>query len=211
MLLSMPPKGYMIRHQQRQASIHVPVRRRPHGVKSAAQTNAGLGMHKRLLSTHVFTVERRVYTRPGDVPITRDVVVHPGAVVILPILDEQSIVMIRNHRYTVERELWELPAGTIEPDEEPIETARRELEEETGFRAGRMMPLIEFYTSPGICTEWMRAFVATDLTPVGQKLQAGERIVVEIVNMTDARRRLIEGDFCDGKTIAVLGRYFLEG
>ncbi len=165
-------------------------------------------MHERLLSTPLFAVERRMYPRAGAEPIARDVIVHPGAVVILPILDNGRIVVIRNHRWTVERELCELPAGTLEPGEEPVETARRELEEETGYRAGVMTPLIEFFTSPGICTELMRAFVATDLTSVGQRLQGDERIVVEIVTVSEARRRLLVGEFCDGKTIAVLGTYF---
>ncbi len=165
-------------------------------------------MHKQLLSTGRFTVEQRVHPGPGDEPIVREVVVHPGAVVILPILDEGRIVMIRNHRLTVGRELWELPAGTRETGEEPIETARRELEEEAGFRAARVVPLIEFYTSPGICTELMHAFVATDLSPVGQRLESGERIAVETLSTAEVRRRLVAGEFKDGKTIAVLGTYF---
>ena len=165
-------------------------------------------MHKQLLSTGRFTVEQRVHPGPGDEPIVREVVVHPGAVVILPILDEGRIVMIRNHRISVDQELWELPAGTRETGEEPIETARRELEEEAGFRAGRLSPLIEFYTSPGICTELMHAFIATDLSPVGQRLEPGERIVVETLSTAEVRRRFTAGEFRDGKTIAVLGTYF---
>lgn len=165
-------------------------------------------MHKQLLSTGRFTVEQRVHPGPGDKPIVREVVVHPGAVVVLPILNEDRIVMIRNHRFAVDQELWELPAGTKETGEEPIETARRELEEETGFRAARVVPLIEFYTSPGICTELMHAFVATDLSPVGQRLEPGERIVVETLSTAEARRRFTAGEFRDGKTIAVLGTYF---
>ncbi|UCC32423.1 MAG: NUDIX hydrolase [Phycisphaerales bacterium] len=166
-------------------------------------------MRKQLLSTRLFTVEHRVYTRPGREPVARDVVVHPGAVVILPIVDTRRMVMIRNYRYAVEDELWELPAGTLEPNEEPIETARRELEEETGYRAARMRPLMDFFTSPGFLTERMHAFVATDLTVVGQRLQGAEQIVSEVVDVTEVRDRLLRGEFVDGKTIAVLSRYFL--
>lgn len=166
-------------------------------------------MHKRLLTSHVFAVEQRTYDRVDRDPVCRDVVVHPGAVVVLPIVDAHDIIMIRNMRYAVEQELWELPAGTREQGESPIETARRELEEETGYRAGRIDPLMEFYTSPGICTERMHAFVARDLTEVGQNLQGDEQIVVERVGLLEARQRLIDGEFQDGKTIAVLGRYFL--
>jgi len=165
-------------------------------------------MHQLLLSTSRFSVERRVFAGADGRPITRELVVHPGAVVILPILEAQRIVVIRNFRYTIEQELWELPAGTAEPNEAPIETARRELEEETGYRAGTMTPLTEFFTSPGILTERMFAFTATDLTSVGQRLEHDERIVAEVVELDRARRWLVNGELRDGKTIAVLGTYF---
>ena len=165
-------------------------------------------MHELLLSTSRFNVERRAFAGADGRSITREVVVHPGAVVILPILDARRIVMIRNFRHTVEQELWELPAGTAEPNEAPIETARRELEEEAGYRAGTMTPLTEFFTSPGVLTERMFAFVATELQPVGQRLEVGERIVAEIVELNRARTWLTNGELRDGKTIAVLGTYF---
>lgn len=165
-------------------------------------------MREHLLSTRVFAVEHREYARGDGGRVARDVVVHPGAVVILPVLDDERIVMIRNYRYVVEQELWELPAGTREPEESPIETARRELQEEAGYRAGEMVPLTEFYTSPGFVTERMYAFVATGLTPVGQNLQGSEQITVEVLALTEARRKLVEGEFLDGKTVAVLGMFF---
>ncbi len=164
----------------------------------------------RLLSTRLFAVEHREYAQPGNAPIARDIVVHPGAVVVLPLLDDDRVVMIRNYRYTVEQELWELPAGTREDGETPIETARRELEEETGYRAASIKPLCEFYTSPGVSTERMFAFVATELTPVPQRLEAGERIRVEVVPMTRVRSMLRNGDLVDGKSIAVLARHLCE-
>ena len=167
-------------------------------------------MHELLLSASRFNVERRVFAGADGQSITREVVVHPGAVVILPIIDARRIVMIRNFRYTIEQELLELPAGTAESDEAAIETARRELEEETGYRAGTMTPLTEFFTSPGVLTERMFAFVATDLTSVGQRLEHGERIVAEVVELDRARRWLVNGELRDGKTIAVLGTYFAQ-
>ncbi len=167
-------------------------------------------MRKRLLSTRLFTVEQREYPQAGRDPLVRDVIVHPGAVVILPILDDGRVVMIRNYRHAVERELWELPAGTLEPNEEPIETARRELEEETGYRAAVVAPMVEFFTSPGILSERMHAFTATGLTHVGQNLQGGEQITVETLERDELHRMLIEGELQDGKTIAVLGMYFAQ-
>ena len=165
-------------------------------------------MHELLLSTSRFNVERQVFAGTDGRSVVREVVVHPGAVVILPIIDARRIVMIRNYRHTVEQELWELPAGTAEPNEAPIETARRELEEEAGYRAGTMAPLTEFFTSPGVLTERMFAFVATELQPVEQRLEVGERIVAEIVELDRARQWLINGELRDGKTIAALGTYF---
>ena len=170
----------------------------------------GSPVRKRLLSTRLFAVEHREYPGPDGAVIGRDVVVHPGAVVILPILADGRIVLIRNYRYTVERELWELPAGTREPDESPEETARRELEEETGYHAESVQPLVTFYTSPGVLTERMHAFVATGLVHVGQKLMADEKIKVSPIASSEARRMFVEGEFADGKTIAVLGMYFAK-
>jgi len=164
---------------------------------------------KKLLETPRFSVERRVYDGGDGKPLIRDVVVHPGAVVILPILDRKRVVMIHNERHAVGETLWELPAGTREPGEPEIETARRELIEETGYEAGAIEPMAQFYTSPGILSEMMHAFVATDLSHVGQRLEHGERIDVEVVEVDRLRRMMREGSIRDGKTLAVLGLYFL--
>ena len=164
---------------------------------------------KKLLEMPRFIVERREYDDGDALPIVRDVVVHPGAVVILPILEAGRIVMIRNIRQAAGERLWELPAGTREPGEPELETAGRELIEETGYRAGSIEPLAEFFTSPGILSELMHAFVATDLTYVGQQLEHGERIDVEPVEADRLRRMMRDGVIRDGKTLAVLGLYFL--
>ena len=136
--------------------------------------------------------------------VEREVVVHPGAVTILGILHDGRVVMIRNHRWTVGKKLWELPAGTLEVGEDPAVCAGRELIEETGYEAARIEPLTQFYTSPGILTEWMHTFVATGLRHVGQALEETERIEVEPV----APERLIEmvktGEIVDGKSIATI-------
>jgi len=134
----------------------------------------------------------------------REVVVHPGAVVILPILDADRIVLIENERPAVGRVLLELPAGTLEPGEDPLVCAGRELEEETGYRAARVDPLNTFFTSPGICTERMWCYVARDLTFVGQQLDESERIRPRIVPWRDALEMVRTGEIQDGKTIATL-------
>jgi len=140
---------------------------------------------------------------PDGSELEREIVRHPGAVVILG-LAEGGVVMIRNHRAAVDRELWELPAGTLEPREAPEKTAARELEEETGYRPGRVERLGEFYTTPGLTDELMRAFVATDLEAVGQKLEAGERIEAEVLPSARVMELVDAGELMDGKSLAAL-------
>jgi ADP-ribose pyrophosphatase len=165
-------------------------------------------MHEVLFKNNRFSVERRTAVSPKGQSVTREIVVHPGAVVILPLLDAGRLIMVRNYRHTIQKELLELPAGTCEVDEDPIETASRELIEETGYRAGTMSPLACFYTSPGITTELMHAYIATDLTRVGQKLDPGEELVPEVCDLAKARRILATAAIEDAKTLAVLGIYF---
>ena len=107
-----------------------------------------------------FRVERAVQTMPDGGRHVREVVRHPGAVVILPLLDDGRICFVRNYRVAVEQTLIELPAGTLEPDEDPAETALRELAEETGYRAGRIEHLLTFCMSPGILDEQMHLYLA---------------------------------------------------
>ena len=135
---------------------------------------------------------------------SRDVVIHPGAVVILPLLDENHIIMIRNERFAVGETLWELPAGTLEPQEHPQATAERELVEETGYKAGQIEYMTWFFTTPGFCNERMFAYTAKDLTYVGQHLDATEKITVEKLSWTKVLEMIKNGEIHDGKTLAAL-------
>jgi len=137
----------------------------------------------------------------------REVVMHPGAVVILPFLDDNTIVMIRNKRYAVNEVLTELPAGTLEKGEAAMNCAGRELLEETGYLAKRIKPLFSFYSSPGILTEKMHAFSAYDLQKKTKSLDEGEEIEVETVLLEDAIEMIRDGEIVDAKTIAVLMMY----
>ena len=144
----------------------------------------------------------------------REIVVHPGAVVILPFFDDKTILLIRNKRYAIQQILLELPAGTLERGESPMNCAGRELQEETGYLASRMKPIVNFYSSPGIMTERMYAFAAFGLKKTSPVLEAGEEIEVFSVDFADAVSMIRDGQIQDGKTIATLltyERFFAPG
>ncbi len=153
---------------------------------------------------HLFHVQVLTWAEAQGRPVRREVVRHPGAVLVVPLLDGDRIVMIRNFRVAVNQRLLELPAGTLERDEDPQHAAGRELQEETGYRAGRIHRLGEFYTSPGFADELMRVFVAEELAPGGQRLEPGEQIEVETVPCREALAMIDDGRIRDGKTIAAL-------
>ena len=134
----------------------------------------------------------------------REVVVHPGAVVVLGLLADGRVVLIRNRRYAIDQVLWELPAGTLEKKEDPMNCAGRELLEETGYLARRLKPIGTFFTSPGILTEKMYAFAAYDLRKQKAALEEGEEIEVEPTPMDVAIEMIRDGRIQDGKTIATL-------
>lgn len=160
-----------------------------------------------LLQTRRFRVERRTQTLQDGSLHMREVVIHPGAVTILPLLDDGRVCLIRNVRVAVGETLIELPAGTLEPNEDPAKTAHRELIEETGFRADRVEKLCEFFMSPGILNERMHVFLATGLTAGAAALEAGEQIEPVLVPLPDALRMIERGEIQDAKTIAALLYY----
>jgi ADP-ribose pyrophosphatase len=164
-------------------------------------------MNDILLTTARFTVQRCQYNVPGHGQVHRELVVHPGAVVVLPLLLPTDVVMIHNYRFAVDAELLELPAGTLEPPEPPLDCAARELEEETGYRAGRLEPLAQFYTSPGFTDEHMYVFLATELVLTQSRPDATEQIRVELMPLADALDATADGRIVDGKTIAALQLY----
>jgi ADP-ribose pyrophosphatase len=139
--------------------------------------------------------------------IRREVCVHNGAVVILPFVDQERILLLRNRRYAVGQLLYELPAGTLEKGENPMNCAGRELEEETGYLAGRLKPIAKFYSSPGILTEKMFAFAAFDLTKTKPALEEGEEIEVMEVSFHQALEMIRHGEIEDAKTICALLMY----
>lgn len=157
-----------------------------------------------LLSTARFNVVERSYRSPDGALHRRAVVLHPGAVTILPVFDDGRICLIRNFRPAVGRELYELPAGTLEPGEAPLATATRELEEETGYVAASIEPLREFWMSPGILNERMYLFLARGLQPGKPALDAGEIVAPHIVTREEALAMVADGRIEDAKTLVGL-------
>lgn len=155
-----------------------------------------------------FDVHRVELTGSDGKPHPRDLVVHPGSVLIIPMVDADRVVLIRNYRFSAHETLWELPAGTLEPPgEDPLICAEREIIEETGYRAGRMTYLMTFHVCPGVSTEQMHMFLAEDLTEVGQDLDASETITPVVVTLAEALAMIRSGEIKDGKTMAGLMYY----
>jgi ADP-ribose diphosphatase len=151
-----------------------------------------------------FDLELVEYAGAGGKTVRREVVRHPGAVVILPILDNSRVVLIQNERPALGRAIYELPAGTLERPEPPAECAGRELIEETGYRAATLTPLGRFYTSPGMSDELMWAFLAKGLIHEGQRLEEDERLTVSPVHLEQAFEMVDKGELLDGKSILTL-------
>ena len=141
---------------------------------------------------------------PDGTTAQREIVDHPGAVCIVAVDDEWNVLMVRQYRKAVGASLLEVPAGTLESGEEPLECAERELREETGFAARTFKLLGEFWTAPGFTTERMHAFLATALRPDALPGDADERIEVERVPMSRAAEMARKGEIHDAKSIAAL-------
>jgi ADP-ribose pyrophosphatase len=138
---------------------------------------------------------------PDGGTLQREVVLHPGAVVILPLLPEGRVCLLRNYRHSVGETLLELPAGTLEPPEAPESAAVRELAEETGYRAARWRKLAEFYPSPGVLSERMVLFLAEDLTPGAMRPQPDEQLQPQVLSWAEALEGVFDGTIRDAKTL----------
>lgn len=154
-----------------------------------------------ILETSRFRVAEIQQQLPSGESRQREVVRHPGSVVIIPFLQENQVCLIKNKRISVNRELIELPAGTLEPNESALDCAGRELAEETGFRAQRIRPLLNLLPAPGILDEQMQLFVAHDLVAGDPAREPGEEIENLIVTWDDAVHLVKEQKIVDAKTI----------
>ncbi len=157
----------------------------------------------RLFEGKRFSVVRVRQATPTGIH-EREIVRHIGSVTIVPLVDDDHVCLIRNERPAVGKTLIELPAGTREPGEPPQVTARRELAEETGYRASRWERLTGFYLSPGILDERMELFMARELTAGVPAREAGEQIENLVLSWSEIDRLIDEGGIEDAKTLVGL-------
>lgn len=150
----------------------------------------------KLLNLRIDTVEL-----PDKKYSKREIIEHPGAVSILPVTDDDCVILVKQYRKAIEKSLLELPAGKIELNEEPGETAKRELKEETGFSANKIEYLLEFYTSPGFTNEKVYIFLATDLNKGETEFDDGEFIETVKIQIDDLMKMIDRGEIVDSKTI----------
>ena len=152
----------------------------------------------------VISVASAQFVTPDGDEVEREIVHHPGAVSVVPVLDDGRVVLVRQYRAALERDLLEIPAGKRDVDGEPVETtANRELGEEVGLRARTLVKLVEFFNSAGFSDEHSTVFLGTDLETVPADLQGAEErhMTIEYVGLDDARGLIARGEITDAKTI----------
>ncbi|MGH9326500.1 MAG: NUDIX hydrolase [Terriglobia bacterium] len=159
---------------------------------------------KVVFSGHVFQVTVDRIVEPSGVKARREVVHHPGSVVVLPRLKNGKVLLVRQFRYSAGQPLWELVAGGIEAGETPVAAAARELAEETGYRAQAYRPILHFYPSPGILTEVMHLVEALHPTPGEARPEPDERIQVKAFGTRELKKMLYSRHIKDGKTLVGL-------
>ena len=142
-------------------------------------------------------------SRPDGSVSTREVVIHPGAVAILPVFDDRQILLVRQYRHPVNAPLWEIPAGKLEQGEDTLACAKRELLEETGYEATSWEKLLSFYTSPGFCNEQITLYLANELSKATEPIP-GEITTQGLFEPRQLKKMVKTGEIRDGKTLLAL-------
>ncbi|MGI9073482.1 MAG: NUDIX hydrolase [Bryobacteraceae bacterium] len=156
---------------------------------------------REVLKNKLFTITDEVATDPSGFEIHRFIVRHPGSAVMMPVDDKDRVLLVKQFRLPAERELWELPAGRLDSGESPLKAAKRELREETGYKAKKWVKLASFWATPGYVDERMNLFLALDLTQGKQEPMDDERIEIRWFSKAELGRLISAGEILDGKTI----------
>ena len=166
------------------------------------------GKKPRVLSSQVvyngkvFGIRRDEVVEPSGVRTTREMITHPGSVVVLPVLPDGRVLLIQQYRYAARQFLWELVAGRMDEGETPVEAAARELKEETGYRATSLRVFLEFYPSPGFLEEKMYLLLAEGLIPGPAEPEEDEKIIARPYTNKQLEEMIRKGKLRDAKTIA---------
>ena len=154
-----------------------------------------------LLRTSIFRVTRDHALDPDGFEIRRAIVQHEGSAVVMPVDSQKRVLLVRQYRLPALQYLWELPAGRVDPGETPLQAARRELAEETGYRARKLQKLVAFWPSPGFLAEKMTIYLATGLTAGKSTPMEDERIEARWFTPFELDRQIRSGRITDAKTI----------
>ena len=139
----------------------------------------------------------------------REIAIHPGGAVVVPVKDNGKIILVKQLRYPLQKELIELPAGKLDKDEDPLVCATRELEEETGYKADEIKKLGIIYTAPGYCTEILHIYSAKGLTSGNHNREEGEHgMEILELSLTEIEKMICNGEITDAKTI--VGIFYLK-
>jgi ADP-ribose diphosphatase len=161
---------------------------------------------KELLRNKLFTIVDEVAKDPSGFEIHRSIVRHPGSAVMMTVDERDRVLLVKQFRLPAERDLWELPAGRIDPGETPLQAAKRELREETGYSARKWTKLIMFWASPGYIDEKMNLFLATELTEGTPENMDDERIEIRWFSKKEMQEAVRAGKIQDAKTL--VGYFF---
>jgi ADP-ribose pyrophosphatase len=156
---------------------------------------------RELLKNKLFAVVEEVAHDPSGFEIKRAIIKHPGSAVMMAVDGNDRVLLVRQFRLPAEQELWELPAGRLDPGESVLEAAKRELREETGYQAKQWSELGSFWASPGYVAEKMTIFLASDLTEGKQETMEDERIEIQWFPIAQMGEMIRTGQIIDGKTM----------
>ena len=159
---------------------------------------------EKIFSGTIFNVDRDRIQEPDGSEIVREVVRHPGGAGGLPLFEDGTVALVRQYRHPAGRDLLEIPAGRMEPGETPELCAAREIEQEIGYRPGRIEKIAEFFSTPGFCEERLFVYLATRLLPAQQNLDHDEFVEVVRIPLADAILMANRGDIEDSKTLVAL-------
>lgn len=173
---------------------------------SAPLTKARLLERRTLYQGSFLTMTAERIELPNGLPVDLELVRHPGAAAVVPLLPNGNILMVRQYRHAADGWLLEVPAGKLDRGEGPAEGARRELEEEAGVSAGELLSLGRILPSPGFTDEIIHLFLARGLAPVGQRLEHDELLTVEEVPFARAVELATSGEIADSKSVCALLR-----